>query len=175
MKLKNLPLNLLCLALSFTFCAISKPLAGQTDQAEVEIASERLRLSYVDPSRCIELLKLYGVSIGSSNQAVDAKKLPVVVLMPETKFHETIPDHTKAFPKTETDPINEILLFYDEQNPEKTGRVRRIIREQIDLPARKIMIEAMVLEISSQALDELGVQWDLNPDQASNGNFINKK
>ena len=95
--------------------------------------------------------------------------------MPETKFHETIPDHTKVFPQTETDPINEILLFYDEQKPEETGRVRRIIREQIDLPARKIMIEAMVLEISSQALDELGVQWDFNSDKAHGGNFINKK
>ena len=92
---------------------------------------------------------------------VDRSNLPVVVPMPETKFHETIPDHAKAFPKTETDPINEILLFYNEQKPEETGRVRRIIREQIDLPARKIMIEAMVLEISSQALDELECSGDL--------------
>ena len=37
------------------------------------------------------------------------------------------------------------------------------------------MIEAMVLEISSQALDELGVQWDLNPQQVNNGNYINQK
>ena len=58
---------------------------------------------------------------------------------------------------------------------QKIGRVRRIIREQIDLPARKIMIEAMVLEISSQALDELGVQWGFNSDKASGGNFVNKK
>ena len=29
------------------------------------------------------------------------------------------------------------------------------------------MIEAMVLEISSQALDELGVQWDFNSDQGT--------
>lgn len=148
---------------------------GQDPEPEIEMVSERVRLSYVDPIRCVELLKLYGVSIGSPTQAVDRTKLPVVVPMPETKFHETIPDHTKAFPKTETDPINEILLFYDQQKPEATGRVRRIIREQIDLPARKIMIEAMVLEISSQALDELGVQWDFNHDKAKNGNFINQK
>ena len=148
---------------------------SQESNQEIEIVSERIRLSYVDPLRCVELLKLYGVNVGNPSQAVDRTKLPIVVPMPETKFHETIPDHTKVFPKTETDPINEILLFFDEQKPEDTGRVRRIIREQIDLPARKIMIEAMVLEISSQALDELGVQWDFNPGQASNGNFINQK
>ena len=150
-------------------------LNAQENDERVEVASERIRLSYVDPLRCIDLLKLYGVNVGSPSQAVDQNKLPVVVPMPETKFHETVPDHTKVFPKTETDPINEILLFFDEQKPEATGRVRRIIREQIDLPARKIMIEAMVLEISSQALDELGVQWDLNPDRTGDGNFIKQK
>ena len=150
-------------------------LNAEEKDERVEVASERIRLSYVDPLRCIDLLKLYGVNVGSPSQPVDQNKLPVVVLMPETKCHETVPDHTKAFPKTETDPINEILLFFDEQNPEATGRVRRIIREQIDLPARKIMIEAMVLEISSQALDELGVQWDLNPDRTGEGNFIKQK
>jgi general secretion pathway protein D len=175
MKLKNftVPFNLL---VCFFICLdLTVGLEAQEGDDEIEVASERLRLSYVDPVRCIELLKLYGVSVGSLSQKVDRSNLPVVVPMPETKFHETIPDHAKAFPKTETDPINEILLFYNEQKPEETGRVRRIIREQIDLPARKIMIEAMVLEISSQALDELGVQWGFKSGKAREGNFLNKK
>ena len=33
-------------------------LLGQ-EEGEIEIASERLRLSYVDPLRCVELLKLW--------------------------------------------------------------------------------------------------------------------
>ncbi|MAH26403.1 MAG: hypothetical protein CMI19_05545, partial [Opitutae bacterium] len=174
MKLCKFTVPVYLIIFCFIFLGFTDGLEAQEEE-EIEIASERLRLSYVDPVRCIELLKLYGVSVGSPSLEVDRTKLPVVVPMPETKFHETIPDHTKAFPKTETDPINEILLFYNEQKPEDTGRVRRIIREQIDLPARKIMIEAMVLEISSQALDELGVQWGFNSDKASGGNFVNKK
>ena len=174
MKLYKFTVPVYLIICCFIFLGFTDGLEAQEEE-EIEIASERLRLSYVDPVRCIELLKLYGVSVGSPSQEVDRTKLPVVVPMPETKFHETIPDHTKAFPQTETDPINEILLFYNEQKPEDTGRVRRIIREQIDLPARKIMIEAMVLEISSQALDELGVQWGFNSDKASGGNFVNKK
>ncbi|SVE32079.1 uncharacterized protein METZ01_LOCUS484933, partial [marine metagenome] len=54
--------------------------------------SRRLRLSYADPVRCVQLLKLYGFTIGSSDTPVDRAKLPVVVLLPETKFHTTIPD-----------------------------------------------------------------------------------
>ncbi|MBT3636445.1 MAG: hypothetical protein HN531_05875, partial [Opitutae bacterium] len=142
-----------------------------------EMLSERIRLSYVDPARCTQLLQLYGVTIGSPSTAVDPKKLPVVVPLPSTKFHETIPDHEKAFPQTEVDPINELLLFYDPSLPEAAGKIRRIIKEQVDLPARKIMIEAMVLEISSSALDELGVQWDFNrgSPSISDANFINTK
>ena len=39
------------------------------------------------------------------------------------------------------------------------------------------MIEAMVLEISSQSLDELGVEWDFNAgkESISSGNFVNQK
>ena len=175
MKIKYLKENHWPKLLNIVFLLSITSLVADENTENMEIVSERIRLSYVDPARCIELLKLYGVEIGNSNQAVNKAKLPVVVSMPETKYHETIPDHTKVFPKTETDPINEILLFYDPEEPQKTGRVRRIIREQIDLPARKIMIEAMVLEISSQALDELGVQWDFNPGQSSEANFLSNK
>ncbi|WP_407678655.1 type II secretion system protein GspD [Candidatus Seribacter sulfatis] len=168
---------------SFTslFLILVSTLFGQnaenTRGVEIEMKSERIRLSYVDPSRCAQLLNFYGINIGDPKKPIDPTQLPVVVAVPETAFHETIPDHEKVFPKTETDPINELLLFFDAAAPEKAGRVRRIIQEQIDLPARKIMIEAMVLEISSQALDQLGVEWDFNSggEGISDNNFIQDK
>jgi len=168
---------------SFTslFLILVSTLFGQnaenTRGVEIEMKSERIRLSYVDPSRCAQLLNFYGINIGDPKKPIDPTQLPVVVAIPETAFHETIPDHEKVFPKTETDPINELLLFFDAAAPEKAGRVRRIIQEQIDLPARKIMIEAMVLEISSQALDQLGVEWDFNSggEGISDNNFIQDK
>jgi general secretion pathway protein D len=159
----------------------SSKLLGQGEGGEanpqIEMMSERIRLSYVDPVRCAQLLNFYGVTIGDPKKPIDLTQLPVVVIVPDTTFHETIPDHEKIFPKTETDPINELLLFYDPSVPEEAGKIRRIINEQIDLPARKIMIEAMVLEISSQALDQLGVEWDFNSGREgiSDGNFVQDK
>ena len=129
---------------------------------EVDMVSDRIRLSYVNPSRCIQLLKLYGVRVDTALGPIDRSKLPIVVALPETKFHETIPDHEKVFPQTETDPINELLLFYDSADPVSAGEIRKIVDQYIDLPARKIMIEAMVLEISSLSLEELGVEWEFN-------------
>jgi general secretion pathway protein D len=165
----------------FAFVPLGLSFSQEVDetktQSEPEMVSERIRLSYVDPQRCTQLLKLFGFTIGNPSEAVDLKKLPVVVPLPPTKFHEMIPDHEKVFPQTEVDPINELLLFYDPTLPEEAGKIRRIIKEQVDLPARKIMIEAMVLEISSNALDELGVQWDFNrgSDSISDSNFVQKK
>lgn len=144
---------------------------------EVDMVSDRIRLSYVNPSRCIQLLQLYGVRVDTALGPIDRSKLPVVVALPETKFHETIPDHEKVFPQTETDPINELLLFYDSADPVSAGKIRKIVNQYIDLPARKIMIEAMVLEISSASLEELGVEWDFNSGKegVSGGNFVNQK
>ena len=138
------------------------------------MVSSRLRLSYADPIRCVQLLKLYGVQIGSTDAPIDRSKLPVVVLLPETKYHTTIPDKPKDFPHTETDPINELLVFYDPSNPAQFGALEDLVRKQIDLPSRQIMIEALVLEISSTALQQLGVQWDLT-NNLSSGNFLSKK
>jgi general secretion pathway protein D len=144
-----------------------------TDDDPIDMESRRLRLSYVDPTRCTQLLKLYGITVGSPTTVVDPKKLPVVVALPETKFHEVVPAQSGNFPRTETDPLNELMVFYDSSEPSQFGRVVRLVREKIDMPARKIMIEAMVLEISSQALKDLGVQWDVTKNVGS-GNFIGR-
>ena len=100
---------------------------AQEAEQDVEIVSERLRLSYVDPLRCVELLKLYGVNVGSLSKAVDRSKLPVVVPMPETKFHETIPDHTKVFPKLRLTPSTKFCFTMSR------NRKRRDMSEELSV------------------------------------------
>ena len=120
--------------------AIGQQPEAPPEEPEPELVSKRLRLSYVDPSRCVQLLRLHGFEVGGLDAPVDRSKLPVVILLPETKFHETIPDESKVFPHTETDPINEIMIFYDPSKPEQFGAVIDVVRKQIDLPARQIML-----------------------------------
>ncbi len=169
--------NYFVLLISYGSILSHQSFSQEGSYPEVDMVSDRIRLSYVNPSRCIQLLKLYGVRVDTALGPIDRSKLPVVVALPETKFHETIPDHEKVFPQTETDPINELLLFYDSADPVSAGEIRKIVNQYIDLPARKIMIEAMVLEISSASLEELGVEWDFNSGKegVSGGNFVNQK
>lgn len=89
MKKKYGGVFLLNLLVGVLLCSQEKE---ATEPPVPSMTSERIRLSYVDPARCTQLLQLYGVSIGSPSTPVDPKKLPVVVPLPTTKFHETIPD-----------------------------------------------------------------------------------
>ena len=173
-RTKSYYLKLSLFLFSGIFLASNLTFAQDEPTPESEMMSRRLRLSYADPVRCVQLLKLFGFTIGSADSPVDRSKLPVIVLLPETKFHTTVPDKPDGFPHTETDPINELLIFYDAAEPGQFGAVQDLVRRQIDLPARQIMIEAMVMEISSTALNQLGVQWDLTSNLSS-GNVFNKK
>lgn len=149
----------LCLGALFT--TPSQSLAQAGGNVIDQIATQRLRLSYTDPQRCLDVLKIYGISTGITGNAIKKEQLPVVVAIPSTTEHNTIPNTDKSFPLTDADPLNELLIFYDRFEPSQLSRVARMIREEIDIPARQIMIEAMVLEISEIGLDRLGVEWNL--------------
>ena len=126
-----------------------------------EMVSRRIRLSYTAPDRCIQMLQLYGFAIGQAGKPVDEETLPTVVLQPSTKQHEILPKIGTTFKPTDSDPIGDLLVFYDVDQPEQFSRVLNVIRRDIDIPSRQIMLEAMVMEISETALDRLGVDWDI--------------
>ncbi|MAX25618.1 MAG: hypothetical protein CMJ19_14055 [Phycisphaeraceae bacterium] len=116
-------------------------------------------------------------SIDPLLKSVDPKNLPVVAAVPGTdatglvggskaqrgEFGLTmtpsiatdLKDHTSAA------PLMELMVLYDASRPEQHARLLELIQNTIDVPARQILIEAMVLEISKTSLDQLGVEWDL--------------
>ena len=138
--------------------AISE-LSSIPNAAKDEIESHRVALSYIDPTRAIQLLSLHGYTIGKPEDAVDPKTLPLIVPLPGTTFHDLIPKAEEKFPQTETDPINELVIFHNPRIPSQLSQILDKINNDIDKPARQIIIEAMILEVSETALDELGVKW----------------
>lgn len=63
---------------------------------------------------------------------------------------------------TTSSPLMELMVLYHPAHPEQFAQLLDRIKHQIDVPARQILIEAMVLEISETGLNKLGVQWELN-------------
>ncbi|MDP6036455.1 MAG: hypothetical protein QGG55_10445 [Verrucomicrobiota bacterium] len=148
-------------------------LSARAGTNEVKVVSNRVTLSYIDPVRAGQMLSLHGFVVGKPEEKIDKTKLPVIVPLPSTTFHEAIPKVGEKFPLTETDPIGELVVFYDENQPGQISSVIATLREHIDVPARQIIIEAMILEISSTALREMGVKWSRAPGARESGNFIN--
>jgi general secretion pathway protein D len=111
---------------------------------------------------------------------IDPKNLPVVVAVPGSdatglvgssdknklkgefgltmtpSVAEPLPNHTSAA------PLMELMVLSDASRPEQHARLLDLIENTIDVPARQILIEAMVLEVSKTSLDQLGVEWELN-------------
>ncbi len=118
-----------------------------------------------------------GMQLIEPSKPADPKKLPIIMGLPSTAVTSLVggtkttagsfgitmtpsvatelPDHTH------TAPIMKLVVLYDPARPEQLGALKDRITTTIDLPARQILIEAMVLEISETGLKQLGVEWEL--------------
>ncbi len=57
--------------------------------------------------------------------------------------------------------MTELVVLYDKDQPEQFNEIRRLVDEFVDKPARQALIEALVIEINENGLEELGVQWSV--------------
>ncbi len=154
-----------------------------------QLASDPVKLSYIDSANALGILKSMGFTTieftakGKSfddspliepTSKIDPKQLPIVMSMPDTKNadlvggdHEKLKSNAPDLPPTSTAPLMQLMVFYDPGKPEQFAELLHTIRTSIDVPARQILIEAMVLEISETGLDQLGVEWTLESPQAN--------
>tara|TARA_Y100001970_G_scaffold7152_1_gene8190 strand:- start:184 stop:2163 length:1980 start_codon:yes stop_codon:yes gene_type:complete len=66
---------------------------------------------------------------------------------------------------TDSDPIERIMVCYDKQQPNLYNSFLNILYNQLDIPAKQILIEALVLEINSDDLKDTGISSEyLNQD-----------
>jgi general secretion pathway protein D len=78
-----------------------------------------------------------------------------------------IPSAAAPLAETVAGGTSELLVVYHPAYPEQLLKLKKVIEETIDKPARQVFVEGLVLEISDEGLKDLGVQWDLRKgDQA---------
>lgn len=120
-----------------------------------------------------------GATLIAPAQEIDVRDLPVVMALPPSGNTGLVGANAKQGPTssfklslvpsiageftnfTSATPLMQLLVLYDSRNPEVFSTLVKQIRETIDVPARQLVIEAMILEISETGLNELGVQWEL--------------
>lgn len=62
---------------------------------------------------------------------------------------------------TAGDPVQRLLIIHDRRAPEKLQRLFNVI-DEIDSPARQIVIDAQILEVTEGYTTALGLRWGVN-------------
>jgi len=141
-----------------------------------DLEAKLVQLSYVDADAALSMLQGMGVTTMSKPTElppkVDFSKLPYVVKIEDPKKEYTglvgaktqttgsILSLTPGVASEMTDnaiasPTNQLLVLFHPAHPEQFSEVRRILDDLVDRPARQIFIDAMVLEISEEGLNDL--------------------
>ena len=58
-------------------------------------------------------------------------------------------------------PENRLFILYEKAYPEQMHSLMQLLRNDIDVPARQVVIEALVVEVDTDKMDELGVSYAL--------------
>src|SRR5690606_3644214 len=111
------------------------------------------------------------MSVIEPTKPVDPKNLPIILAMPATDATDLVggtgaqggafgltmtPSLASNLPNTTSSaPVMQLMVLYHPAHPEQYASVLDRVRTVIDQPARQILLEAMVLEISKSGLDKL--------------------
>ncbi len=108
---------------------------------------------------------------------IDPNNLPIVIEVPQPQGVDLVgpastaagsfgitssPSAASDLPNlTSAAPMADLMVLSHPDHPQQYANLLHAIRTYIDLPARQILMEAMVLEISETGLNKLGVRWNL--------------
>jgi len=70
------------------------------------------------------------------------------------------------------EPQNRLLIAYDSDDPASLERVVNLLRDKVDVAARQLTLEALVIEIQSDVTRDLGISWEASRTR-TNGDYTN--
>jgi len=161
--------------------------AAPIGSPDSELNFQTYGLSYMQSDRVIALLKALGYatvefawSEGESiNERIysvlqEGESYPLVIKLIDTNktsLLELSPDGverqetglggTYLHQQTSGAPEQRLFILYEKAFPEQLHVLLQLLRNDIDVPARQVVIEALVIELDKKKLDELGVKYNL--------------
>ncbi len=164
--------------------AIDASIAQRTGLTVQDLEAKVVQLSYVDADAAAKALRMLGTQVVNAEQITELKidfaKLPLVAQMPapqadsmtlieadgKSAIHPsglfTVPVSSRRMnTDTVAGPSSQLVVLFHPAHPEQYSHVLRLLDDLIDVPARQVFIEGMVIEIGDDGLKELGVEWQL--------------
>ena len=151
--------------------------------AATELESQIIQLSYVDVSGAMSALKGLGYSVFAKDNAeplpaeIPFAQLPLLVELPAPtgdatglvaktqtttgKFGSTVVPTLASDMSSDViaSPTSRVMVLFHPAHPEQFSRIKQLLDEVIDRPARQVFLEGLVLEVSTVDFQELGIQW----------------
>ena len=160
---------------------------------ESEFNFQTFGLSYMQSDRVIALLKALGYatiefswaegeSINENVYSVlqDVESYPLIIKLigaNKTSLLEPSPDGgigeesglggTYLHQQTSGAPEQRLFIVYEKAFPKQLHVLLQLLRNDIDVPARQVVIEALVVELDTKKIDELGVNYNLQRGEGS--------
>ncbi len=125
-----------------------------------ELSHEAYQLSHIDVPSCVKMLGQLGFNTGVPKGKVNLNQLPTVFPLDQAVAKTVVGQKTLA-EDTLSAPENRLLVVYHTSQSEEVARLKETIEETIDIPARQVLIEGMVVELVEQNFEELGVEWEI--------------
>ncbi|NIA06929.1 MAG: hypothetical protein GWP14_04690 [Actinobacteria bacterium] len=157
-----------------------------------DLTSMVYQLNYVGAERALAIIKIMGYRViepenFKADEPIDPKSLPAVCKMPDPSksslagtaaikgaFGIMLPSQaTQEFEHSTTGgPLERLLIIYDPSPAKRKAltQLLKLLSSQIDVAARQLLIEGMVLEVSEIGMKQLGVEYALGRYDAAGTN-----
>ena len=153
-------------AMSFSFDSTPEPVpgAGRSDDKKkaLKAAGFKNLPSSIDFDRLPLIYKMpapeaYNVGLVGANE----NPVPGSAQDPATNALglSMIPSAATPLGPTISSGTSQLLVLTHPDDFNQFTKIKRLIEDVIDKPARQVFVEGLVLEVSKQAIEELGVQW----------------
>ncbi len=157
------------------------PDPNQMQQQQMQQQQQQSAISGLPPDQQARFLPRFP-AIKNLPTTISFDRLPIIVRVPSTEPRNLglvgadlnpaqaqanqfgtsmVPSAAAPLTETVAGGTAELLILFHPDYPEQFQKLKRIVQDSIDRPARQVFIEGLVLEISKEGLDELGVQWDI--------------
>ena len=129
-----------------------------------ELELDFYQLSFATPGQALDLLQALGFNTGKPGQQLTLDQLPLawhIADSPRAQVATGREGEVEPLPAaTEVGPRNRLALLYHRTQGKDVMHLREVLDQKIDIPARQVLIESIVLETTEEGRKELGIEWD---------------
>ena len=127
------------------------------------------QLNHIAMSDAIKILKTLNYQVVDAGTAIGTDR-PVVVPLPDSEETSIVTGKVsldggnKLKGPPAGAPLQRLLIVWDGEDPGPLATLLRLLYERIDLAARQIRIEALILELDRDKFKDLGVSFEGSKD-----------